>query len=112
MSKPALLLAAILPALPAAGCGGASLWPFGAPTEEISRKPASSTEYRCDEGKVFYVRTLDPGAVWLIAPDREIRLDRRSDGRFTAGRVELELAADRAELADPPARFANCKRAA
>ncbi len=98
--------------LPLAGCGGVSLWPFGSSgTEEVSRKPANATEYRCDEGKAFYVRNEDAGSVWLIAPDREIRLDRQAGGRYGIGRVELALAGDKAELTDPPARFANCKRA-
>lgn len=99
--------------LPLAGCGGVSLWPFGdSAATEISRKPANATEYRCDEGKAFYVRTLDAGAVWLIAPDRELRLERKADGRYGAGSVELGLEGAAATLADPPARFANCKRAA
>jgi hypothetical protein len=99
--------------LPLAGCGSVNLWPFGEPASaELSRKPANATEYRCDEGKLFYVRSLDAGAVWLIAPDRELRLERKADGRYGAGRVELELTGPGATLADPPARFDNCKRAA
>jgi len=98
-----------------AGCGGggaSSLWPFGdSETPEISRRPANATEYRCDGGKAFFVRSLDATAVWLIAPDREIRLDRQPDGRYSVGRVVLEIDADRAELSDPPSIFANCKRA-
>ena len=96
-----------------AGCGGVSLWPFGEPaSNELSRKPANATEYRCDGGKTFYVRSIDAGAMWLIAPDREIRLDKQADGRYGVGRVELELSGAGATLADPPARFTNCKRAA
>jgi hypothetical protein len=110
MPHPAPLLVALAFAL-LAGCGGVSLWPFGESTEEVSRKPAGATEYRCDEGKAFYLRSIEGGALWLIAPDREIRLDRKADGRYGAGRVELVLAAEGATLADPPARFANCKRA-
>ena len=93
------------------GCGSVRLWPFGdSETSERSRKPANAAEYRCDEGKTFYVRNLDAGAVWLIAPDREIRLAKQADGRYSVGRVSLELGADGAKLTDPPARFANCKR--
>ena len=107
-TTPALFLALLL----LAGCGGASLWPFGEPTaNEVSRKPANAVEYRCDEGKAFYVRNLGADAVWLIAPDREIRLDKKADGRFGIGRIELEIGKDgSATLTDPPARFANCKR--
>lgn len=104
---PASLIALLL----LVGCGGVSLWPFGESAEEVSRKPANATEYRCDEGKAFYVRSMDAGTVWLIAPDREIRLERQADGRYGVGRVELSLAGDKAELTDPPARFANCRRA-
>ena len=89
-----------------------SLWPFGdGEVKENSRKPANAVEYRCDGGKGFYLRNLDAGAVWLIAPDREIRLDKQGEGRFGIGRVLLEMSSDGATLTDPPAVFSNCKRA-
>jgi len=98
-----------------AGCGSMSvpnLWPFGdSETSERSRKPANATEYRCDGAKAFYVRNLDAGAVWLIAPDREIRLDKRGEGQYGTGRVSLEISGAEATLTDPPAIFTNCKRA-
>jgi hypothetical protein len=95
-----------------AGCGSVSLWPFGeSESKEHSRKPANSTEYRCADAKTFYVRNLDGGAVWLIAPDREIRLDRQAAGRYGVGRVLLEISGDGATLTDPPAVFMSCKRA-
>ena len=93
-----------------AGCGGYSLFGDGEVSEK-SRKPANATEYRCDGGKTFFVRTIDAGAVWLIAPDRELRLDKQADGRYALGRVQLEMTNERVELADPPATYANCKRA-
>ncbi len=96
-----------------AGCGGASLWPLGGATER-SRTPANATEYRCAGGRVFFVRNLDAGAVWLIAPDREIRLDKlpgAESGRYGAGKVVLEISGESASLFDPPAQFAGCKRA-
>ena len=106
----AVFLAALL-----AGCGGFNIWPFGeSGTTEISRKPANAAEYRCEGGKVFYVRTLDAGAVWLIAPDREIRLERTAgstDMVYGAGKVRLEITAQNATLLDPPAQFLGCKRA-
>jgi membrane-bound inhibitor of C-type lysozyme len=107
-SLPALL------ALLLAGCGGVSLWPFGGSGggTELSRAPKNATEYRCDGGRSFWVRNLEDGAVWLIAPDREIRLARAAAaGRYSAGRVVLELSGDEASLADPPASFSGCKRA-
>ena len=98
-----------------AGCGGINLWPFSEPgSTEVSRKPANATEYRCEGGKVFYVRNLDAGAVWLIAPDREIRLEKTAgatDTVYGAGKVRLEIAAQSATLLDPPAQFLGCKQA-
>jgi hypothetical protein len=98
-----------------AGCGGASLWPFSeGGSTELSRKPANATEYRCEGGKSFFVRTLDAGAVWLIAPDREIRLEKlpgAETGRYGAGKTVLEISGQTAALLDPPTQFAGCKRA-
>ena len=92
-----------------------SLWPFGSSgSTELSRKPADATEYRCEGGKVFYVRNLDAGAVWLIAPDRQIRLEKPAAAKdmiYTAGKVRLEITAQNATLLDPPAQFLGCKRA-
>lgn len=106
---PALLLALL------AGCGGVNLnlWPFGSGGgTELSRKPAGATEYRCDGGKVFYVRKADEGAVWLTAPDREIRLPRIGQDSYGLARVVLDLRGDEATLVDPPASFSGCRRAA
>ena len=97
------------------GCGGVSLWPFGSSgSTEQSRKPSDATEYLCEGGKVFYVRNLETDAVWLIAPDRQIRLERPAgtkDSVYTTGKVRLEIAAQTATLLDPPAQFLGCKRA-
>ncbi len=105
----ALCLAALL-----SGCGGVSLWPFDSSgSTEQSRKPADATEYLCDGGKVFYVRNLDSDAVWLIAPDRQIRLERPAgtkDAIYTAGKVRLEITAQAATLLDAPAQFLGCRR--
>jgi hypothetical protein len=104
---PLLLLLLLL-----SGCSSVSLWPFGeSETKEHSRKPANATEYRCADAKGFYVRNLEGGAVWLIAPDREIRLDKQADGRYGVGKVELDISGDGATLTDPPSVFMNCKRA-
>ena len=97
-----------------AGCGGVSLWPFGSSGTELSRKPSDATEYQCAGGKAFYVRNLDAGAVWLIAPDRQIRLEKPAAAKetvYTAGKIRLELTAEGATLLDPPAQFLGCKRA-
>ena len=96
-----------------AGCGGFNLWPFGeSGATEVSRKPSNATEYACEGGKVFYVRNLDGGAVWLIAPDREIRLEKLAGapGAYGVGKVRLEISAQNATLFDPPAQFLGCKQ--
>ena len=106
----ALVIACVL-----SGCGSVNLWPFREPgASEVSRKPANAAEYRCEGGKTFYVRNLDAGAVWLIAPDREIRLEKAAGstgGVYAAGKVRLEMSAQSATLFDPPAQFLGCKRA-
>jgi len=102
--------AVTLLALALAGCGGAVLPFFGGETPEASRKPANATEYRCEGGVSLYVRQLDAGAVWLIAPDREIRLDKKAGGRWGYGPVELDIDKDRLDLIDPPTNRVNCQR--
>ncbi len=57
------------------------------------------------------MRNLEDGAVWLIASDREIRLDKQADGRYGVGRVALELGAGGATLTDPPNSLVGCTRA-
>jgi hypothetical protein len=100
-------------ALLLSGCSVSSLWPFGEPSgNERDRKPANATEYRCDGGKLFYVRNLDANSVWLIAPDREIRLEKLAEGRWGVGRVVLEVTGAGATLTDPPTQFTGCKRPA
>ena len=102
-----------LPALLLAGCGGFSLWPFGeSGPAERSARPADAAEYRCEGGRSFFVRQLEDGAVWLIAPDREIRLAKiggAESARYGIARVVLELSGDTATLVDPPATFSGCK---
>ncbi|MDP2811993.1 MAG: MliC family protein [Rhodocyclaceae bacterium] len=103
-----------------AGCGEMKvkqLWPFGGETApERSRTPANATEYQCAAGKRFYVRTLDGGAaVWLILPEREVRLEKLgADGgtRYGKGSTVLEINGSDATLKDGAAvSFAGCKTA-
>ena len=90
------------------GCGemsGSKLWPFGSDTvQERSRTPANATEYRCAAGKRFYVRTLEGGAaVWLILPEREVRLERLGPDtatRYGKGTAVLEINGSDASLKD------------
>lgn len=95
-----------------AGCGSVNLWPFGSSGTELSRAPANATEYKCEGNKGFWLRNIEDGAVWLIAPDREIRLAKLPGGGYGVARVRLEIDGDNATLSDPPATFTGCKRAA
>jgi hypothetical protein len=112
---PVRMAVAVLAPVLLSACGTVKdLLPFGdKESTELSRKPANATEYLCEGNKRFYVRTLDAGAVWLIAPDREIRLEKLpgpESMRYGAGRTVLEISGPDAMLTDPPTQFAGCKR--
>ena len=101
-----------------AGCGDMNVkkyLPFTSDTpQERSRTPVNATEYQCAGGKRFYVRTLEGGAaVWLILPEREVRLDRLgAEGatRYSKGNTVLELNGDATRLSDGAAvSFSACK---
>ena len=101
-----------------AGCGDLNVkkyLPFGGDTaQERPRTPANAIEYRCAAGKRFFVRTLDGGAaVWLILPEREVRLEKLgSDAalRYGNGIAVLEINGDEATLKDGAATsFSACK---
>jgi membrane-bound inhibitor of C-type lysozyme len=97
------------------GCGGARLWPFGDDKPQVqSNKPVNSTEYRCSEGKKFYVRNIDNGnSVWLILPDREVSLTKAvsdSGKRFSNGISTLNIMGDEATLdISPTSMLTGCK---
>lgn len=108
--RPALAAVAALSAF-AAGCS-MNLNPF-APRgpAEVRRDMGGATEYRCEGNRRFWVRRVDAATVWLIAPDREVRLSRlgaEGSQRFGVGNVVLELEGSIARLSDPPAAFASC----
>ena len=109
------VLAPLAAAALLAGCSSVSvgdLWPFGSSeAQEKDRRPANAAEYRCADGKRFYVRNREGGAGWLMLPDRDVRLEKLPDGRFGVGRVTFDLGGNEATLADPPSVYANCKRA-
>ena len=115
MSVSAAGFAAI--ALLLAGCGDMNVkkyLPFGgdSATPERSRTPPNSTEYQCAAGKRFYVRMLEDGAaVWLILPEREVRLNKLGTGaRYSNGIAVLELNGNEATLTDGAASpFTGCK---
>lgn len=107
-------------ALLLSACGDMNLKkynPFaGDPVQERSRTPANATEYQCAGGKRIYVRTLEGGeAVWLILPERELRLERiGSSQRYSKGNTVLSLNGNDATVADgtatPP--YSACKTGA
>ena len=101
-----------------AGCGDISVkkyLPFGGDAiQERPRTPANATEYQCAAGKRFFVRTLDGGAaVWLILPEREVRLEKLGADaalRYGNGIAVLEINGNEATLKDGAAiSFAACK---
>lgn len=103
-------------ALLLAGCGDINVKkyiPFTSDApQERSRTPANAAEYQCAGGKRFYVRTLEGGAsVWLILPEREVRLDKLDSGsRYSNGIAVLELNGNEATLKDGAAApFTGCK---
>ncbi len=103
-----------------AGCGSINVWPFGDSKSRgasVSRGPDNATEYRCDGGKAFHVRTLEAGkSVWLILPDRQVRLDRvatEAGNRYSNGIAVLHLGDADATLTDGAAiSFTGCKTGA
>ena len=70
---------------------------------------------RFDSGACFAALLGEPRhGRWLIAPDREIRLEKLAGAeglRYGTGRVVLEISGPDAMLTDPPTAFAGCKRA-
>ena len=112
-------LSVILGAMFLSACGSldkvkdVNLWPFGNGSDAPRvYKPANSTEYVCEKGKKFYVRTLDNGAnVWLMLSDREVLLPRVGTEKvysngisrldITGAEVSLEASADN--------RYIGCK---
>ena len=90
-------------------CSG-GWWPFGRSAGEVNRIPANATEYTCAEGKRLIVR-FDPKSAWVFLPDREFRLDRSADERYSNGASTLSLQGDNAQLdIDGSRQFADCKR--
>ena len=104
-----------------AGCGEINVkkyLPFGGDStiQERPRTPANATEYQCAGGKRIYLRTLEGGAaVWLILPEREVRLDRigaEGSTRYSKGNTVLEITGSEARLNDgATVSFAGCKAA-
>ncbi|MDA8261028.1 MAG: MliC family protein [Betaproteobacteria bacterium] len=113
------IAAALTAALLLTGCGDINVkkyLPFGGDStiQERPRTPANAIEYQCAGNKRFFLRTLEGGAaVWLILPEREVRLDRLGAGegaRYSKGNTVLELGGAEATLSDGAAvAFTGCK---
>lgn len=102
------LIALLLPA-----CSSVKLWPFG-DDKSAGRTSdrANATEYNCEGGKRFHVRTIDNGtAVWLILRDREVRLDKASTGTsYSNGIAVLDLNGSDATLKEgDKVTYSGCK---
>ncbi len=90
-----------------------NLWPFGngADAPRVYR-PANSTEYLCEKGKKFYIRTLDNGAnVWLMLSDREVLLPKvGSEKVYSNGISRLDMTGTEVSLeANADNRYIGCK---
>lgn len=109
-------LAVLGPMMLMTGCSSVKVWPFEDDNKPATatRKPENATEYRCEGGKIFYVRYLDAGkSAWVILPDRQVRLDKvagDSDNRYSNGIATLRIEGADASLADGPSvSYSACK---
>lgn len=87
--------------------------PFSDEKPAEAYKPANATEYLCEGNKRFFVRTLaKENAVWLIYPDREVRLEAAGEGsnRYTNSVAVLEINGEASSLSDGPnINYSSCK---
>ncbi|PKO59427.1 MAG: hypothetical protein CVU24_15360 [Betaproteobacteria bacterium HGW-Betaproteobacteria-18] len=85
--------------------------PFSEEKVPEAYKPANATEYLCEGNKRFFVRTLaKEDAVWLIYPDREVRLEKIEDGRYSNSVAFLKINGNEASLKEGSAiEYNNCK---
>ncbi len=90
-----------------------NLWPFGNSADAPRvYKPANSTEYLCEKGKKFYIRTLDNGAnVWLMLSDREVLLPKVGNEMvYSNGISRLDMTGAEVSLeASAENRYIGCK---
>lgn len=107
--------ACLIPLLLALGaCSSVEKYnPFSEEKPADVYKPANATEYLCEGNKRFFVRQLTKeNAVWLIYPEREVRLEAVNEGsqRYSNGVAMLDIGGESASLTDGPAiNYSNCK---
>lgn len=102
----AIILGALL-----GGCGATTDLFGGVKELDRSRPPDNATEYRCNETQHFYVRYIDgDAAAWVILPERQFRLDRKSAGEYSNRTTRLEIKQGEASLTDDSdLKFVGCK---
>lgn len=88
--------------------------PFTEEKPAEAYKPSNATEYLCEGNKRFFVRMLDKeNAVWLIYPEREVRLEKPAEAtasRYTNSVAVLEINGTEAALSDGPnINYTQCK---
>ncbi len=87
--------------------------PFTTEKPAETYKPANSTEYQCEGNVRFFVRMLNKeNAVWLMYPDREVRLEATAEGsnRYTNSVAVLEINDTMATLTDGSnINYTDCK---
>ena len=112
---PAGRAALIVGALLIASCGVQKMLPFGRDEGRVP-VPENATQYRCNDGKSFYLRMLADGDAWFILSQREFRLAKAADGagrRFSNGRATLDLSAGQDGSATfndgPEVAYVGCK---
>jgi membrane-bound inhibitor of C-type lysozyme len=102
MSAVTLRLASLLLAtLALTACSSMRIWPFGDDTQQRLGVPPDAVTYNCAGGNSFQMSYLDNRtAVWLIYPDRQVRLEQKEPGRYSNGVAVLDLSGSEAKLTD------------
>lgn len=100
-----------------AGCSSfsiGSLNPWSGPVERGRGVPADATEYTCDGGKRLVVQQL-PGAVMIMFPERDFRLDQTpgaTGARYSNGSTTLLSNGDQVSLEEQGAMtYKSCRKA-
>lgn len=86
-----------------------SLMPsFGNMGSIFTSKPTNTGEYVCEGGKRVTMRNIEGDGVWLVLPERQLRLERKGEARYVAGNTELTITENKLNIEDPPTRYTAC----